>query len=147
LPTLKRDYVETGKLRYVFRDFPLDSIHPNARKAAEAAHCAGDQGRYWEMHDLLFQNQNALAPEDLRAYAGRLQLDEGRFAQCVSGGMHVGTVQRDQDEGVAAGVEGTPSFILGRTRPDGVVEGTLITGAQPVDDFRQAIDPLLAGNP
>ena len=69
LPALKKDYIDTGKLRYVFRDFPLDQLHPNARKAAEAAHCAGEQGKYWEMHDVLFQNQRALAPSQLTEYA------------------------------------------------------------------------------
>ena len=62
LSTLKRDYIDTGKVRYVFRDYPLAQIHPQARKAAEAAHCAGDQGKYWEMHDRLFRNQKALTP-------------------------------------------------------------------------------------
>jgi len=73
LPTLKAEYVETGKVRYVFRDFPLDQIHPHARKAAEAAHCAGDQGKYWEMHDLLFQNPQALRVESLKTHARSLR--------------------------------------------------------------------------
>lgn len=69
LPTLKAEYIDTGKVRYVFRDFPIDQLHPYARKAAEAANCAGDQGRYWEMHDLLFENQSAMQVERLKAYA------------------------------------------------------------------------------
>ena len=79
LPVLKRDYIETGKLRYVFRDFPLDRLHPQARKVAEAAHCAGDQGKYWAMHDLLFQQQQALQVERLKGYARQLGLNDPAF--------------------------------------------------------------------
>ena len=71
-PVLKTEYIDAGKLRYVFRDFPLDSIHPQARKAAEAGHCAGDQGKYWEMHDLLFQNQRALRSKASKCMRGSL---------------------------------------------------------------------------
>src|SRR5690349_18876426 len=80
LPTLKSTYVDAGKVRYVFRDFPLEQLHPHARKAAEAAHCAGEQGKYWEMHDLLFQNQQALGTDDLAGYAGRLGVDAATFS-------------------------------------------------------------------
>src|SRR2546427_8375547 len=75
LSAIKKQYVDTGKVRYVFRDFPLDQLHPQARKAAEAVHCAGEHGRYWEMHDLLFQNQKALAPLELTEHARTVGLD------------------------------------------------------------------------
>jgi protein-disulfide isomerase len=75
LPLLKRDYIETGKLRYVFRDFPFDRLHPQARKVAEAAHCARDQGKYWAMHDLLFQQQQTLQVDRLKGYARQLGLN------------------------------------------------------------------------
>jgi protein-disulfide isomerase len=143
LPALKSAYVDSGKARYVFRDFPIDNIHPQARKAAEAAHCAGDQGKYWEMHDLLFQNQQALAPEQLPHYAKRLGLDAAAFSACLDSAKHAGAVQQNYGEGAAAGVRGTPSFIVGRTRPDNTVEGLLIVGARPLADFRQEIDRLL----
>ena len=143
LPALKKEYVEAGKLRYVFRDFPIDQIHPQARKASEAASCAGDQGKYWEMHDLLFQNQQALQPEQLKAHAGRLHLNETVFGACLEGGSHRARVQQNYDDGTSAGVRGTPSFFVGKTRADGTIEGVLISGARPLNDFRQEIERAL----
>ena len=143
LPALKKDYVDAGKLRYVFRDFPLDQIHPQARKAAEAARCANDQGRYWEMHDLLFQNQQALQPEQLTLYAERLNLDVKTFRTCLEGGKHRALVQKNYSDGISAGVRGTPAFFLGKTRADDTIEGVLITGARPLNDFRQEIERIL----
>lgn len=143
LPTLKAEYIDTGKVRYAFRDFPLDQIHPNARKAAEAAHCAGDQGKYWEMHDLLFQNQQALEIDKLKTYASRLDLDSAAFATCVDTEKYKTKVQKNLEDGVKAGVRGTPSFFVGKTRPDGTIQGVMITGAQPAAAFRQQIDQLL----
>jgi protein-disulfide isomerase len=142
-PALKRDYIETGKLRYTFRDLPLDRIHPQARKAAEAAHCAGEQGKYWEMHDLLFQYQQALQIESLKGYAQHLGLDVPAFEDCLVQGTYASAVQQNLDEGTAAGVRGTPSFVLGKTRPDGSVQGIVLRGAQPIVAFRQAIERLL----
>ncbi len=145
LPTLKRDYVEGGRLRYVFHDFPLDRLHPQARKAAEAARCAGEQGRYWEMHDVLFQHQQGLQSEQLRDYAEQLGLDGTAFAACLDSGKYQAVVQREYTEGLALGVRGTSSFVLGKTRADNTVEGVLFTGARPLDEFRQAMDRLLTG--
>ena len=143
LPALKAEYIDSGKLRHVFRDFPLDSIHPQARKAAEAAHCAGDQARYWEMHDTLFRNQQALQPEHLKSYAVDLNLDAKVFGECLDTGKHAGTVQKNYEAGLAAGVQGTPGFFVGKTRPDGAIEGVLISGARPLNDFRQEIERVL----
>jgi protein-disulfide isomerase len=144
LPALKTEYIETGKLRYVFRDFPLDQIHPFARKAAEAAHCTGDQGKYWEMHDVMFQNQRALQDEQLRAHAEGLGgIDMAAFEDCLTSGKYSAEVQKDFEAGAAAGVRGTPGFFLGRSTPDGTFEGTFIRGAQPIQVFRSAIERLL----
>ena len=112
LPTLKKDYIETGKVRYVFRDFPLDSIHPQARKASEAAHCAGEQGKYWEMHDTLFQNQQALQVDHFKTYAERLKLDVTAFRECVDKGKYASKVQKNYADGTSAGVQGTPAFYI-----------------------------------
>jgi protein-disulfide isomerase len=142
-PLLKKDYIDTGKVRYVFRDFPLE-MHPEARKAAEAAHCAGEHGKYWEMHDVLFQNQSALAPAQLAEYAGRIGLDGAKFDRCLSSGRHSARVRRGLADGVAAGVHGTPGFVIGKTKPGNVVEGTSLRGAQPLASFRQIIDQTLA---
>ena len=143
LPALKKDYIDTGKLRYVLRDYPLDQLHPNARKAAEAAHCAGEQGKYWEMHDVLFQNQRALAPSQLAEYARALGVDGAAFDQCVSAGRYAPQIERGLTDGAAAGVQGTPGFVIGRTTAADTVEGTPIRGAQPVETFRRIIEQWL----
>ena len=144
LPALKKDYIDTGKLRYVFRDFPLDQLHPNARKAAEAAHCAGEQGKYWEMHDVLFQNQRALAPSQLAEYARTVGVSGAAFEQCVASGRYAPQIERGVTDGAAAGVQGTPGFVIGRTTAADTVEGTPIRGAQPVETFRRIIEEWLA---
>ncbi len=143
-PTIKQDYIDTGKVRYVFRDFPLKRIHPQAREAAMAAHCAGEQGKFWEMHDLLFRNQQALDPPHLSDYARRLGLDGAAFDACLASDKFAARINQDIADGTAAGVEGTPSFVVGKTQPGDSVEGTLIVGAQPMEVFRQLIDQLLA---
>jgi len=116
LSALKKHYVDTGKVRYVFRDFPLDQMHPQARKAAEAAHCAGEQGKYWEMHEVLFQNQRALAPPQLAEHARTVGVDGSKFDECLSSGRHAARVERGLAEGAAVGVQGTPTFVVGRRR-------------------------------
>jgi protein-disulfide isomerase len=146
LPALKKDYIDSGKVRYVFRDFPLDELHPNARKAAEAAHCAGEQGKYWAMHNVLFRNSRALAPAQLTRHAGTIGVDEAKFARCLSSGRHAARVERGVTDGAAAGVRGTPGFVIGKTEAGGQVEGTAIRGAQPVEAFRRVIDQILAAN-
>ena len=145
-PALKRDYIDTGKLRYVFRDFPLDRIHPQARKAAEAAHCAGEQGHYWAMHALLFQHQQALQVEHLKRHARQLGLNASAFETCLEQGTYAAAIQQNLEDGLAAGVQGTPGFFLGKTRPDGIIQGTFIRGAQPLAAFQQAIERLLTAN-
>ena len=101
LPALKQDYIDTGKLRYVFRDFPLDQLHPNARTAAVAAHCAGEQGKYWDMHDVLFQNQRALAPPQLAEYARAVGVAGPEFEQCVASGRYAPQIERGLTDGAA----------------------------------------------
>jgi protein-disulfide isomerase len=143
LPELKRDYIDTGKLRYVFRDFPLDQLHPQARKAAEAARCAGEQGKFWEMHDLLFRNQKALQLEALTGYARQLGLQAPAFEACLAQGKYAPAIQQDLTAGTAAGVHGTPGFVLGTPQPDGTIQGIALRGAQPIAAFRQAIARVL----
>jgi protein-disulfide isomerase len=119
------------RVRVVFRQFPL-SIHPHAQKAAEASLCAADQGRFWEMHDLLFAEQQALAPQDLEEKAGRLSLDPEGFASCLDSGRHHDEVEEDVKAGVAIGVTGTPAlFINGRP---------LAAGALPFDAVKAEIE-------
>lgn len=144
LAALKKDYIDPGKVRYVFRDYPLEQLHSHARKAAEAAHCAGEQGKYWQMHDALFQNQGALDLPQLAEHARSLGLDGPTFDRCLSSGRNAARVDRGLADGAAAGVEGTPGFVIGRTKAGDTVEGTPIRGAQPLDTFRQIIEQLLA---
>jgi protein-disulfide isomerase len=143
LLALKTDYIDTGKVRYVFRDFPLDSIHPQARKAAEAAHCAGDEGKYWEMHDALFKNQRNLHVDNLKGFARDLGLNSDTFNSCLEKGKYAEAVSEHMAAGSAVGVTGTPSFFIGKTGTDGAMEATNVKGNQPITAFRQVIDRLL----
>jgi protein-disulfide isomerase len=146
-PQLVKDYVETGKLKYVIREFPLQSIHPQAVKAAEAALCANAQGKYWAFHDTLFQHQKQLQPENLKVHAEALSLDMAPFTECLDSAKTNDQVRQDLQAGMAAGVRGTPSFFLGFTKPDepGVIHATkMLRGAQPFTEFQQAIDGMLA---
>lgn len=149
LPELVKEYVKTGKVRYVFRDFPIASIHPQAHRLHEAAHCAGDQGRYWEMHDRLFEDSQRTEAKDLAARARVLGLDVQRFERCVAGGVHAARVRQGVADGENARVRGTPTFFVGVTEPDGAPmrPQRLIVGAQPYSAFKQAIDGLLAEKP
>jgi protein-disulfide isomerase len=103
-------------LRFVFRHFPLQQIHPHAKRAAEAAEAAGAQGKFWEMHDLLFENQDALEDADLVRYAASLSLDAERFATELSTGVYTPRVRGDFRSGVRSGVNGTPTFFINGAR-------------------------------
>ena len=146
-PQLVKDYVETGKLKYVLREFPLAQIHPQATKAAEAALCAGDQGRYFAMNQAFFADQRKLAPADLKAHAEGLGLDVAGFSECLDGGKYAERVQKDLADGAKAGVRGTPTFFLGLTDPADATKiraTKVLRGAQPYGAFKQAIDELVA---
>ena len=145
-PQIEKDYIQTGKVRYVLRDFPIASIHPLAFKAHEAAHCAGEQGKYWEMHGRLFANQKAMSPKDLSDHAQGLSLDMPKFQQCLDSGKHASKIRNDLADGQKAGVQGTPSFFLGLTEPNdaNIKAARIIRGAQPYAAFKQAIDSLLS---
>lgn len=133
------NYVDTGTVRYVFKDFPLTSIHPQAREAAQAARCAGDQAAFLGMHDLLFERQDAWSnrtPTDIFiGYAEELGLDEATFDECLTSEKYAEAVDADLQEGAALGITGTPAFFL---------NGYPLSGAQPYSVFVQAIDSLLA---
>jgi protein-disulfide isomerase len=144
LPQLEREYVETGKLRYVFRNFPMDSLHPQALKAAEAANCAGEQQKYWEMHDRLFANAEQLAPENLDEHAAAIGLDMEAFNACLQSGRQAEEIRKDIAEGSKLGVMGTPAFFLGVSDGSNVKNVKRIGGAQPFALFKQQIDALLA---
>lgn len=146
LPQIENEYIKTGKVRYVLREFPLESIHPNAFKAAEAANCSGEQGKYWEMHDRLFANQNALAAKDLPGHAQVVGIDSAKFQQCLDSGKYTAKVRKDLNDAQKAGMTGTPTFFLGITDPKGAEIKSVrkLVGAQPYAAFKDAIDTLLA---
>lgn len=132
-PELRKKYIDTGKVRFLSRDLPLE-MHSNAFRAAEAARCAGDQGRYWEMRDVLISNSNRLGPEDLAGYAQQLKLNIPEFRACLDKGKYKDAIERDKTEAASLKIGGTPSFIIGRSTPDGV-EGEVVVGAQPLPVF------------
>lgn len=143
-PQLKTEYIDTGKVRYVFRNFPLERIHPRAMKSAEAGECAHAQGKFWPMHDRLFTNQQALAEPDLVAHAQALGLDMTAFRPCLAG-QSVAKIRQDLDEGARGGITGTPGFFLGTAGADGNLRVLRrIVGAQPFASFKTALDALLA---
>ena len=145
-PQLEQDYVKTGKAKFVLRDLPLEAIHPQAFKAAEATYCAGAQGKVWEMHDRLFANQGALARKDLSAHAQALGQDVAAFDSCVDGGTAATRIRKDMAESEKVGARGTPIFFLGLTEPNSsqVKAVRVIRGAHPYAAFKEAIDSLLA---
>lgn len=145
LPQIERDYIKTGKLKYVIRDFPIESIHPQAFKAHEAARCAAEQQKYWEMHARLLANSQALSGNGLEGHARALGLDVPSFQLCMDSGKHAAGVRLDQAEAGKVGVNGTPSFFLGLTDPNDSKIKALrtIRGAQPFGAFKEAIDNLL----
>jgi len=132
---LKQTYIDTGKVKYVYKDFPLSQLHPRAQASAEAAQCAHEQGKFWEYGDILFKNQQALADENLKQYAVDLKLDTKAFDACYSSGKYRADIAGDQQAGIAAQVTGTPGF---------AINGQRLDGALPYEKFQQVIDEALA---
>ena len=133
LTQLLKDY--PGKVKLVYRDFPLESIHPQARRSAEAARCAEDQGKFWDYYDVLFSESPKLSPDDLKRYAAQVGMDVKKFDECVAAGVHKATVQRDLDEGTRLGVNGTPAFFI---------NGRSLSGALPLEAFARIVDEELS---
>lgn len=134
-PTLEQVRKTYGdKVKIIFKDFPLPN-HPQAPKAAEAAHCAGEQGKYWELHDQMFANQRALNVPELKQYAAGLGLDAAKFNQCLDSGQHAGLVAAGLAQGEKMGVNSTPTLYI---------NGRALIGAQPFDAFKQIIDEELS---
>jgi protein-disulfide isomerase len=138
---LRKAYIETGRVRFVSRDFPLE-FHPQALPAARAVRCAGDQGKFWEMRLAFLRNAARIGPPLFQDTATELKLDLKAFNACLSANQHDAEIKADMEDARRAGVEGTPSFVLGRTTASGI-EGVLIVGAQPFDLFDAKIKALL----
>jgi protein-disulfide isomerase len=146
-PELVKEYVDTGKVRYAFFDMPLENLHKSAFKAAEATRCAGDQGKYWEMHERLFANQQMLEPWS--AHAKALDLDVAVFDTCMNSGKSANAVRADMATAQQLGINSTPTFFLGVTDPGNParVKGlSLVRGALPFGTFKMEIDKALAAD-
>lgn len=145
-PRLRKEFVDTGRVAYVFRNFPLENVHSLAFRASEAAECAREQGRYWEMHDRLFVDQADLSESRLHMQAEELGLDGPSFQSCMRTGR-AAAVKSDQVEGHRLGVRGTPTFFIGEIQPGGKI--TLkhrMTGAPRYETFRAILEQALASH-
>ena len=136
LPTLAQLESQYGeKIKLVFRDFPIDNLHPEASKAHEAARCANEQGKFWAYHDKLFASPSKSSPEIFKGFAKDLGLNATAFEVCLSSGKYQAAVKKDIEEGNRLGVTGTPAFFI---------NGRIISGAQPLEAFARVIDDELA---
>jgi protein-disulfide isomerase len=149
MPQVTADYINTGKVKYVFVDYPIAQLHPDAFKSHEAAACAGDQGKYWQMHDLLFTNSPARDASQLSAHAGMLGLDMKKFDACMNGGnggAHAVDIRARIARVQQLGVGGTPLVLIGLTPVPGAPMKVIgsVYGAQPYAEFKSAIDAALA---
>jgi protein-disulfide isomerase len=144
-PQLLADYIDTGKIRYIYEDFPLTSMHPHAAPAANAAHCAAEQGKFWQMHDSLYANQDALGQADFTNRAQTLGLNVDQFNACVASGKYDGTVQQSVAYGSSLGVNATPTMFIGTLRADGMfVPDHMIRGLYPYEQYKTALDAEFA---
>jgi protein-disulfide isomerase len=146
LPTIMDEYINEGTVKIVFRDFPIQSIHPNALPASVAAECANEQGKFKEMHDILFEKQNEWNNQEMNKtmllfnqYASEMQLEQEKFDSCLRNGKYIEEIKKDLDDGRAYGVSGTPGFFIGNDQI-GFIE---LKGAQPFESFKKVIDAQL----
>ena len=146
LPLLLDQYIEQGKVKLVFRDFPIQSIHPNALPASVAAECANEQGEFKAMHDMLFDNQKQWSDQEtvdalsmFSQYATEIGLEQGTFDSCLTSGKYIEEIRNDLDDGRSYDVTGTPGFFVGND-DIGYVE---LKGAQPFESFKKIIDAQL----
>jgi protein-disulfide isomerase len=143
LPQVYEKFVRTGKVELIYLDLPLP-MHPHAFKAAEAAACAGEQKMFWDMHHVLFANQQALAPDRLPGYAEELGLDVTAFQKCLSGGKQGAGIREDMRTLTILGVNSTPSYLLGRRLPDSdKVEILEIVKGVPYEELESKLNALL----
>lgn len=138
-PTVEQIMKEyAGKVRLVYKHFPLSNIHPNAQKAAEASECASEQGKFWEYYNVLFKNQpGGFSIDKFKAWAGELKLNTTQFNACLDSSKYATKVKVDAAEGTAKGVTGTPATFI---------NGALVSGNQPYDSFKAKIDAILNAN-
>ena len=147
MPQIEKEYIQTGKVRYVIMNLPLEGIHKSAFKAAEAAACAGEQGKFWEMNDRLFANQQML--DQWKAHAEAVGLDVSKFEECLDSGRAAAQIRSDMAQAQKAGFTGTPGFFLAFTDPKSTTIKTVtrLVGSQPYASFKAAIDKELGDKP
>lgn len=149
LPQIKQNYIDTGKVRFVYRDFPLPFHDPMATKEAIASNCAREQGKdekFFEYHDEIFNrtisNGNGLNDDDLQTIAQDIGLNMDQFNSCIQDDAQDQEVKKDVADAQAAGATGTPGFVIGKSSPDGNISGQLVIGAQPYDAFEAVFNTL-----
>ena len=147
MPEIEKDYIDTGKVRYVVVNLPLEAMHKSAFKAAEAAACAKEQGKFWEMQERLFNNQQII--DQWKTHAEAIGLDVDKFNQCLDSGRQAAQIRSDVAEAHDAGITGTPAFFLAYTDPKStsIKTVTRLVGSQPYESFKAAIDKQLADKP
>lgn len=149
LPQVEKEYIQPGKIKYVFNHLPLDDLHPSAFKAAQVVECAGAQGKFWELHGRLFANQNLVAGGDWTAQAKAIGLNLTQFDQCVASGMTEAAVRAGVEQAGSLGIQATPTFVIGLVDAKNPGDTnikilTVIGGAYPFTVFKSAIDKALA---
>jgi protein-disulfide isomerase len=147
LPGIEKNYIDTGKVRFVFKNFPLETLHPNAMAAAIAAECANEQGTFWKYHDILFENQASWtqvsttdAAKTFKRYASELGLNGTSFDSCLDSGKYTDRINKDEQDGSSYGVGGTPTFFIGNDKK-GYEE---LAGARPFSAFQKELDSQLS---
>jgi len=146
LPQINAEYVATGKARYVFVDYPIAQLHPDAFKSHEAAECAGDQGKYWQMHSALFAGTPVKDTAGLAERARSIGLDATSFSACLASGRHAGPIKESIGRMEQLGIGGTPATLIGLTPASGEPMKIIgyVYGARPFEDFKAQIDAALA---
>ena len=139
---LNDEYISKGKVKLVFRDFPL-GFHKKAVPAAMAANCAGEQGKYWEVHDFLFENPDKLDTSAFLMSAEELGLNKSDLEACINSKSKETEITKDFEDGQKYGVRGTPSYFIGKTTDNNEINGVLVRGAQPYSVFKEHIDEIL----
>lgn len=134
LPQLKEKYIKTGKVLFVYRDFPLSSIHNMAQKSAEASQCAYEQGKFWQYHDILYERQNSLSVQNLKLWAEELGLNTDQFNNCLDSEKYRDEVQKDFNDIIAWGGRGTPAVFINKR---------FVAGALPWETFESIIEEEL----
>jgi protein-disulfide isomerase len=143
-PQIDAQYIETGKIRYAFIDYPIAQLHPDAFRAHEAANCAGDQGKYWEMNAQLF-SQPTRDVAALVSQAGKVGINTSQFKSCLDGGKYAGPVRESISRMQTLGIDSTPTFLIGLTPPAGQPMKVLkvVKGAVPFEDFKSTLESVL----